>query len=357
MDFGITFPSYIRAYHDAKMAEDCGFTHAWFYDSQMCYSDVYASMALAALHTRHIKIGPLVAILGNRIAPVTAHSIATINELAPGRTILGVGTGFTGRNVMGMPPITLKTMKEHIKVIRELLIGKEATYREGKIERTIKFLNPTGGYINVTDEIPIHMASNGPKALEFTGQIGDGWVTIGLDPEHITSGIKIIQQAAKNAGRKLSKIYTTNLTSGCILRPGEDIMSPRVINQIGPFAILLLHTAWSPENMGPGPFAPTRFRKQAEEYFKNHIMEMKTPLEKRFQEMHKGHLTFLQEGEEKYLNPDLIKAATLTGEPGEVRDRIRQLEDAGVTNIALNVCGTDGRELIREFSSEVIAKL
>ena len=36
MDFGITFPSYIRAYHDAKMAEDCGFTHAWFYDSQMC---------------------------------------------------------------------------------------------------------------------------------------------------------------------------------------------------------------------------------------------------------------------------------------------------------------------------------
>ena len=44
MEFGITFPSYIRAYHDAKMAEDYGFTNAWFYDSQMCYSDVYAHM-------------------------------------------------------------------------------------------------------------------------------------------------------------------------------------------------------------------------------------------------------------------------------------------------------------------------
>ena len=109
--------------------------------------------------------------------------------------------------------------------------------------------------------------------------------------------------------------------------------------------------------MGAGPFAPARFKKQAEEYFKNHIMKMKTPLEKRFQEMHMGHLTFLQKGEEKYLTPDLITAATLTGEPGEVRDRIRQLEDAGVTNIALNVCGTDGRELIREFSNEVISKL
>ena len=99
MDFGITFPSYIRAYHDAKLAEDYGFTHAWFYDSHMCYSDVYASMALAAEHTRHLKIGSLVSILGNRIAPVTAHSVATINELAPGRVILGVGTGFTGRDV------------------------------------------------------------------------------------------------------------------------------------------------------------------------------------------------------------------------------------------------------------------
>ena len=104
MDFGITFPSYIRAYHDVKMAEEYGFTHAWFYDSQMCYSDVYATMALAAEHSRYIKLGTLVSILGNRIAPVTAHSIATINELAPGRVILGVGSGFTGRNVMGMPP-------------------------------------------------------------------------------------------------------------------------------------------------------------------------------------------------------------------------------------------------------------
>ena len=60
MDFGITFPSYIRAYHDAKLAEDYGFSHAWFYDSQMCYSDVYAAMALAAEHTRYLKIGTLI---------------------------------------------------------------------------------------------------------------------------------------------------------------------------------------------------------------------------------------------------------------------------------------------------------
>lgn len=55
MDFGIVFPSYLDAWKDAAIAEDNGFTHAWFYDSQMLYSDVYACMALAAEHTRRIK--------------------------------------------------------------------------------------------------------------------------------------------------------------------------------------------------------------------------------------------------------------------------------------------------------------
>jgi alkanesulfonate monooxygenase SsuD/methylene tetrahydromethanopterin reductase-like flavin-dependent oxidoreductase (luciferase family) len=357
MDFGITFPSYIRAYHDAKLAEDHGFTHAWFYDSQMCYSDVYASMALTAEHTRYLKIGPLVAILGNRIAPVTAHSIATINELAPGRVILGVGTGFTGRNVMGMPPIKLDTMREHIEIIRKLLTGGEALYREGKIERSIRFLHPNHGYINVADPIPIHMASNGPKALKMVGELADGWVTIGLDPAYIRNSIAEIKTAARNAGRRMDAVYTTNLTSGCVLRPGESITSPRVIKQIGPSAILLLHTNWDAKEMKIGPFAPPAIAPLAKQYFNDHIMHMKTPLEKRYQEMHLGHLAFLREGEEKYLTPELIKLATLTGTPGEIIDRVRQLEDAGITNIALNVCGTDGRNMIREFGNEIIAKL
>jgi alkanesulfonate monooxygenase SsuD/methylene tetrahydromethanopterin reductase-like flavin-dependent oxidoreductase (luciferase family) len=357
MDFGITFPPYIRAYKDAKLAEDHGFTHAWFYDSQMCYSDVYASMALTAEHTSTLKMGTLVAILGNRIAPVTAHSIATINELAPGRVILGVGTGFTGRNVMGMPPAKLKTMRDEVTVIRDLLTGGDATYREGDIEREIRFLNQQGGYINVEDDIPIYMASNGPKALKMVGEIADGWVTIGLDCDHIKNSINQIKDGAKAVGRSMDSVYSVNLTSGCVLQPGEDIMSPRVIKQIGPSAILSLHTNWDPVEMKAGPFAPSAVADRAKAYFDNHIMKMETPMSKRYQEMHKGHLTDLQPGEEKYLDEELIKLGTLTGEAGEVRDRVRALEDAGVTNIALNVCGTDGSQMIKEFGNEIIAKL
>ncbi len=357
MDFGISFPPYIRSWHDAKMAEDYGFTHAWFYDSHMCYSDVYATMALCAYHTRTLKLGTFVSILGNRIAPVTAHSIATINELAPGRTILGVGTGFTGRNVMGMPPIQLKTMREHIEVIRDLLSGNEALYREGQIERHIKFLHPDHGYINIKDPIPIHMASNGPKALQLAGEISDGWITIGLDPGHIAHSIETIKSAAQAAGRNTSDVYCSNLTTACVLRPGESMTSPRVLRQVGPFAILLLHTNWGPGEMKVGPFAPPSVAPLAKRYFEEHILKMKTPLDRRYQEMHLGHLVFVRPGEEEYITPDLIRTATLTGSAGEIIDRIRELEDAGVTNIALNVCGTDAREMIREFGNEVIAKL
>ena len=96
MDYGIVFPSYIDAWRDVAAAEAAGFTHAWFFDSQLIYGDVYATMALAAQHSSRIRLGALVAIPSNRIPAVTASAVATINYLAPERVILGLGTGNTG---------------------------------------------------------------------------------------------------------------------------------------------------------------------------------------------------------------------------------------------------------------------
>src|ERR1700683_184646 len=103
MKFGLNMPAHIDSWKDMTVAEDLGFTSAWFYDSQMLYSDIYATMTLVAERTKRIKIGTGIVVPSNRIAPVTAHSIATINQLAPGRVMLGIGTGFTGRNMMGLP--------------------------------------------------------------------------------------------------------------------------------------------------------------------------------------------------------------------------------------------------------------
>jgi len=117
MDIGIAFPSYIDAWREVQAAEAAGFTHAWFFDSQLIYSDVYATMALAAQHTSRIRLGTLVAIPTNRIAPVTASAIATINKLAPGRVTLAMGTGYTGRNTMGLNSVPVSIFKEYTQQV------------------------------------------------------------------------------------------------------------------------------------------------------------------------------------------------------------------------------------------------
>src|SRR5690554_4238616 len=125
MQFGIAFPPYVDAWRDAEIAEANGFTHVWFYDSQLLYADVYAMMALVASHTKTLTLGTLVSIPSNRIAPVTASAVATINALAPGRVILGLGTGFTGRNTMGMPALPVATLERYVTQVRGLLAGED----------------------------------------------------------------------------------------------------------------------------------------------------------------------------------------------------------------------------------------
>src|SRR6266581_7426623 len=105
MEFGVMVATKIDDWQLIKYAEDLGYDRAWVPDSQMIWSDCYATLALAAVNTSRIKLGTGVAIPGTRLAPVTAHSIASINRLAPGRASLGIGTGHTAMRLMGQDPV------------------------------------------------------------------------------------------------------------------------------------------------------------------------------------------------------------------------------------------------------------
>ena len=54
MDYGIVVPTYIEMWREVQAAEEAGFTHAWFPDSQLIWSDCYAAMALAAEKTTRL---------------------------------------------------------------------------------------------------------------------------------------------------------------------------------------------------------------------------------------------------------------------------------------------------------------
>lgn len=352
MQFAITYPARPDAWKDLVIAEDNGFTQAWFYDSQMLYSDVYVCLGLAAEHTKRIKLGTGVAIPSNRIEPVTAHSIATINLLAPGRAMLGLGTGFTGRNTMGLPPIPIDRFRNYIDTCRKLMRGEEILFREGKRERWIRFLGTGEGYINLKDPIPIHIAANGQRALEVAGELGDGWITVRTSPERLRHDFATVKSAAERAGRNLDNFQIMTLTTSCVLKPGESVTSPRVIERVGPYSIISMHALWEQSRIEPPSSAPALWGRYRDEY----IAKMKTPEDRRYLEIHEGHLIYMKPGEEKYLDEGLIRATSLTGTGEEIIARLKALEAAGLTTIALQVVHPYGREMIEDFSREVIAK-
>ena len=94
MDFGIALATSTESWKAVKRAEELGFTHAWFYDTQLLNPDVFIGMTQAAMNTKRIRLGTGVLIPSNRIEPVTANALATLNKIAPGRIDFGVGTGF-----------------------------------------------------------------------------------------------------------------------------------------------------------------------------------------------------------------------------------------------------------------------
>lgn len=355
MDFGIlVLPKPDRCGQEARLAEECGFTHVWVEDSQMMVGDVYVCLGLIAQHTKRVKLGTGIAVPGTRIAPVTAHSIATINQLAPGRVILGIGTGNTARRAMGFLPASLSQLREHVRVVRGLLQGGEVEYQEGETKRAIRFLHQDHEFINTRDPIPIHVAGNMPKAIELAGEIGDGIITSRTNTVAGWQDVwSRVRRGAERVGKDPSGLYSTLLTTACLLRPGEGLDSPRVKFQAGPWAAVALHslyeTATSPE-AAPEPLRPLFRDYQA--YIHSALTK-----DRYYLDLHDGHGLYVRPEEERFVTPELIRTTTMTSTPDALRERLHALEAAGVKQVAFLPRPEAFTEFAREFGEHVIAKI
>jgi alkanesulfonate monooxygenase SsuD/methylene tetrahydromethanopterin reductase-like flavin-dependent oxidoreductase (luciferase family) len=118
--------------------------------------------------------------------------------------------------------------------------------------------------------------------------------------------------------------------------------------------MVLLHAMWEASAITASSSSP--FQKQWERYRGEYVAKMKTPPDRRYLEVHEGHLIYLKPGEEKYLDDPLVRGSTLTGTSEEIIARIKSLEAAGLSQVAIQVVYPQGREMIEEFSREVIAK-
>src|SRR5882724_10102721 len=350
MEYGITLFSQVDSWRFAKRAEELGFSTVWFYDSQLLCADVFVSMALAAEHTKKIRLAPGVLVPTNRLAPVAANAFASLNRIAPGRIIAGVGTGFTARNTMGLGPMPLRDLREHVQVLRAL--GKNGMVDctlDGK-SRKIRFLNPDLGLINVEDPVPIHFSAFAPKARAMTAELGDGWMTFMSRPEGALGELAAMRESCRAVGRDPKSLYTTVFSLGCVLAKGEAADGPRAMAQAGPWIPVLFH-AFLEQSVDE--ILPAEIKSSIAEY--RALVETYEPKDARYLTLHRGHLAFVRPEERYFVTGECIRSFTLTGTIDEIRDRVRQLRDGGFDQLTIQL--VPGEEGAIEDWARVVEKV
>jgi alkanesulfonate monooxygenase SsuD/methylene tetrahydromethanopterin reductase-like flavin-dependent oxidoreductase (luciferase family) len=356
MDFGIcVMPKPDTCAREAQLAEALGFSHIWVADTQLMAGDVFVCLALIAAATKRAKLGTGVTIAGTRIAPVTACALGSLNQVAPGRVICGIGTGNSARRAMGLPPYTLREMREYVGVVRGLLAGGEVEYSEGNIRRPIRFFHQQMGFVNLHDQVPIYIAANQPKAMELAGEIGDGFITSRTNSvEGWRDTWRRVCSGAERHGRKPAELYTMLLTTAALMRPGESYDSPRIRTAAGAWTTVALHSLY--EGVTSIEQAPAPLRPIFQEY-KAYMDDRMLGDERYYLTLHDGHGLYVRPGEERFVTAELIRHTTMTSPPEELRERIRALEGAGVKQIAFIPTHGEFDAFVREFSDKVIARL
>lgn len=181
----------------AKVTEELRYSHIWVGDSHLIWREAYVNMAAMALSTARVKLGTGVTNPLTRHPSVVASAYATLEEYAPGRTIVGIGLGDSSVETMGMKPAKLSYFEKTMAQMRQLLDGQEVQLETGKIH----LLHPCKA------KVPIYIAASGPKMLELSGRIADGIIVlVGVADEYIAHARERISAGAKAAGRKVEDL-------------------------------------------------------------------------------------------------------------------------------------------------------
>jgi 5,10-methylenetetrahydromethanopterin reductase len=184
----------------AKLADDTGMHSVWMSD-HLCFRDsLTTSMALLAA-TKNIKVAAAPMSPYSRNPIITAMSIATMDEFAPGRVIASPGTGNAAAfKEAGMEsPHPLQTMREYVDVLRRYLQG-EAVKFQGKM---FQVNGAKMGFVP-SNTIPMYITAVRPLMLRLGGEIGDGvLLSGGCSPAYIARCVKEIESGAAKAAKSL----------------------------------------------------------------------------------------------------------------------------------------------------------
>ncbi len=188
-----------------RRAEELGYGGLWVADSHSVMRDAYSILSVLATQTSNLMLATGVTHTVTRHPAVLANSWATLQELSQGRAICGIGVGESAVHNLGLKPERLAAFEEKVKVMRALLRGEAIEYEGKDIQMAWS-----------TADVPIVMASSGPKSLQLAGRIADGVLfQVGADPHLVQYALDNIRKGAESVGRQLSdlKLYMRIATS------------------------------------------------------------------------------------------------------------------------------------------------
>jgi 5,10-methylenetetrahydromethanopterin reductase len=300
VDVSCAFPPGPDVVEHAEVAESLGYERAWLYDSPALYPDVWVALARVAEGTERIGLGPAVLIPSLRHVLVQATAIATLESLAPGRTVAAVGTGFTGRMALGQKPLPWSAVEEYLRQLRALLRGEQV-----EVDGSVVGMIPPAGFLPARPiDVPILVAANGPRGLQVAKELGDGVMTIGSgQPEFDWCAV---------------------LAFGTVLDEGEQPTSARALEAAGPALTVVYHGMYeaNPAAVDSLPGGP-EWRERLETL----------PASVRHLTVHEDHLVHVTERDRPLLDGHNLAAFTWTGSSRQLRGRLDELEAAGATEV------------------------
>ncbi len=191
----------------AQEADRLGYSSAWA--AEAYGSDAATVLAWVAAQTERIDVGSAVFQIPGRTPANTAMTAATLDTLSGGRFRLGLGV--SGPQVSeGWHGVRfdkpLGRTREYVAIVRKAL-ARERLQFEGEFF-TLPLPDGPGKALTLTvhpvrEHIPIYLAAIGPKNLELTGEIADGWLAIFFSPESAAEQLAAVAAGRAKVGKTL----------------------------------------------------------------------------------------------------------------------------------------------------------
>lgn len=290
------------------------------FSAEAWWNDAATPLAYLADKTSTIKLATGIMQTTARTPAMTAMTALALHDLTGGRFILGLGASgpqvVEGLHSTRYNPALSRT-KETVDICRMIFRGEKVNY-DGKVYQ-MPLAASEGKAIRIDHEpadIPIYLATLGPKSLVYTGEAAQGWLGTSFSPDHPEAHLDYLAQGAAQAGRSISDI---DLCVSARIEIGDDIEA--MIDRRRPAVAF---------NMGGMGSADTNFYNDA---FKR----------AGYEEDARAIQSLWLAGKRKEAAarvPDaMVTEFQILGNQGVVRERLARYREAGVTTLKLGLDG------------------